>query len=694
MSTLKKMKKMNALVSLSLVFVLVSSWENLQAQTIQIPDTSFEKALIELGIDKNGKKGSIDASDATGITELHISSKGIQNLTGIEAFKDLKFLKCNSNDLKSLDLSNNKFLEHIECDSNQIQGILSLESMSKLEFLSCVGNMITDLSFKQTPYLRYLNCSSNNIQELILNLRYLRYLDCSKNNMIKFVAPRFGELKFLDCSENKISILVTASLKELDTIVCDKNQLVSLDLSCNPKISFLDCGNNSLRYLNVHNGSNTKIDTFNTEGNSDLFSVCVDSVDYANEKFTSIDPWTMFKSDLCATTFIRDSSFEAALINQGLDSTGQTGTILNHQAGKVQKLDLSGAGIIELDGIEAFSNLTYLDVSRNKMDLLLLPQNIHLEELVCHTNIRLQVLDVSSCKELIKLNCSQNRLFYLMLDSNSKLENLNCSYNNLTDLNLSKNVHIDSLNCYENDISQLNLSNNTSLKYLHCGGNNLTNLETSSHKKLEELYCMSNNIKTLDLAQNTSLRTLECYHNSITNLELTGTPILENLFCSNNSLTTLNLSTNTYLRYVDCRENKLGDLNLQNGKNKELVYLNTRENNDLFHICVDDAQYAKEKFFYKDSQAEYLDGACILGSEELNYSSVNIYPNPSQGQFTIQLDRIEATLIQISDMQGRVLKTVYPEHQSTIELASLPPGAYVVSITSEPKVYYHKVIVE
>ena len=52
------------------------------AQTISIPDTNFEQALIELGLDTNGLNGNILQSEAEAITELDVSDKSISTMLG------------------------------------------------------------------------------------------------------------------------------------------------------------------------------------------------------------------------------------------------------------------------------------------------------------------------------------------------------------------------------------------------------------------------------------------------------------------------------------------------------------------------------------------------------------------------------------------------------------------------------------
>ena len=68
------------------------------AQYTSIPDSNFEQALIDLGIDSEGTlDGQVLTADIIGVTTLNVSSKGITDLTGIQAFTALETLHCYSN---------------------------------------------------------------------------------------------------------------------------------------------------------------------------------------------------------------------------------------------------------------------------------------------------------------------------------------------------------------------------------------------------------------------------------------------------------------------------------------------------------------------------------------------------------------------------------------------------------------------
>jgi Leucine-rich repeat (LRR) protein len=111
------MKKFITLI-LFLGFTLVGF-----SQTTLIPNSNFEQALIDLGIDKGTINGSVPTADISGIKSLDVSNYNITDLTGIEDFTALTSLSCDSNQLTSLDVSNNTALTYLNCYDNQLTSL-------------------------------------------------------------------------------------------------------------------------------------------------------------------------------------------------------------------------------------------------------------------------------------------------------------------------------------------------------------------------------------------------------------------------------------------------------------------------------------------------------------------------------------------------------------------------------------------
>ena len=76
------------------------------AQKIAIPDHKFEEALVKIGIDSE-IDGFLNIDKAKAVDTLELSTMMISDLTGIEAFTELKYLSCGQNLIKKIDLSKN-----------------------------------------------------------------------------------------------------------------------------------------------------------------------------------------------------------------------------------------------------------------------------------------------------------------------------------------------------------------------------------------------------------------------------------------------------------------------------------------------------------------------------------------------------------------------------------------------------------
>ena len=74
----------------------------LNSQNLNIPDSNFKSALLQLMIDTNGD-GEIQQEEAAAVNQLDIRSKNINSLKGIQYFSNLQSLRASNNNIDSLD---------------------------------------------------------------------------------------------------------------------------------------------------------------------------------------------------------------------------------------------------------------------------------------------------------------------------------------------------------------------------------------------------------------------------------------------------------------------------------------------------------------------------------------------------------------------------------------------------------------
>lgn len=578
-----------------------------------IPDSKFEDKLIALGIDTDGKNGKVLTSSIATLSLLNVSSSSITDLTGIQDFISLSTLICRNNQLKTLDVSNNKLITRLGCETNQLTS-LDVSKNLMLKELTCDENNLTSLDLSTNLALTKIYCTYNKLTSL--NLKNGKNTLLLTGNIALYKNPS------LNC------ILVDDAAYANTNWSAQKDATATYNTDCNPSTLIPDSNfEDKLIALGIDtDGKNGKVITAN---------------------IASITTLEVYSSSISDLTGIEDFI-------------------------SLTTLDCSDNNLTALN-VTKNTALTYLDCSLNSIAALDVSKDTGLTELYCNTN-QLAVLDVQSNVALSKLNCSDNKITSLDLSKNTVLTAIKCFKNNLTSLDLKNGNNTNllsmyfgnlaqnpNLNCIQVDnatfcnanweakdatagystdcaalgntyttipdsnfedklialgidkdgkngkvltssifnIGTLDVSNSTitdltgiedfkMLTSLTCGNNAITALDISKNQSLDKLYCSVNNIRTLDVSSNTALTILSC---------------------SFNMLTTLNVSANTALKQLECSNNNLTYLNIQNGNNtnmQSMFFGNFTTNPKLTCILVDDADYSANNWgSAKDAIASY-----------------------------------------------------------------------------------------
>ncbi|RED25098.1 putative secreted protein (Por secretion system target) [Flavobacterium cutihirudinis] len=277
------------------------------------------------------------------------------------------------------------------------------------------------------------------------------------------------------------------------------------------------------------------------------------------------------QTDNSSYTAIPDPNFEKKLIELGLDAEPIDGKILNTNIMAQKSLNLSSASIEDLTGIEAFGELTSLNVDKNQIATLNLSSNTKLTSLSAREN-KLKNINLKPNTLLANLSIGKNELTTLDVSQNTKLSFLSAEYNSLTTLDLSNNKELYGLVLNFNQLTTLDLSKNTILEYLQCGSNKLTTLNIKNAAILSLLECPKNVLTSLDLSDNVSLKNLVCSENSLKNIDIKENLNLTELSCSKNQFTALNTSKNTLLTSLDIRDNFITAIDISSNTNLSSFY--------------------------------------------------------------------------------------------------------------------------
>ena len=267
---------------------------------------------------------------------------------------------------------------------------------------------------------------------------------------------------------------------------------------------------------------------------------------------------------------IPDANFEAKLIAQGIDTNGD-GDIQQTEALAVTEIYVSGTfavygNIVNLTGIEAFSNLQSLSCSYNQI-----------------TSI-----DVSGLTNLQTLYCGKNQLSSLNVSGLTNLQNLYCEQNQLTSLNVSGLTNLRNLYCEQNQLNNLVVSGLTNLQILWCDTNQLQSLNVLGLTNLQQLCCNQNQLSSIDVSGLTNLQILWVNNNLITSLDVSGLTNLQQLNCSFNQLTSIDVSALPNLTFLNCGRNLLTAMFIKNGSIETTLSFGLNPN--LSFICADETQ--------------------------------------------------------------------------------------------------------
>jgi len=192
---------------------------------------------------------------------------------------------------------------------------------------------------------------------------------------------------------------------------------------------------------------------------------------------------------------------------------------------------------------------------------------------------------------------------------------INCSNMNISDLTgIEAFIDLTKLDCRENQITSIDLNSNTDLITIYCRDNQLTSIDVSQNLDLRALRCGINQLTSLNVSANTALISLGCSENQITSIDVSQNLALESLDIWFNQITTLDISNNTLLYILSARYNLLYNLDARNGNNQNMWYFWISNNPNLTCVNVDDVNYADTNWTiannFIDSQ-HYFSSNCI-----------------------------------------------------------------------------------
>ncbi|WP_298515807.1 matrixin family metalloprotease [uncultured Kordia sp.] len=424
-----------------------------------IPDANFETRLESIIADDVSGDGQVPTALIEVITNLNLANRSIADLTGIEDFTALQKLNASTNNLTSVDLTNNTNLEELNISDNVNLTSLNVSSCVLLERIKAEDNAFSTLDLSANTQLDALFVTDNDA---------LTEIDLSTNSLLRVL-----------------------TLDNLDNIA-------SVDVSQNVLMDSLQVTNNViLSEFNVKNGANTDVISFQGNNNSSLTCILVDDASYSTSSWSTIDSQASFSDTYCRYTAIPDANFETALEALITDDVSGDGQVPTAEIETLTNLDVSSLNISDLTGIEDFVALETLYCSNNNLTTINVSNLTNLQSLRALSN-DLTTIDLTNNTALTDLRIEQNNLTSIDLTNQSNLVFLQIDRNELTALDVSNSPSITRFRAYNNHISTIDLSNNSLLREVRVSGNELLSLNVQNGNNTNINIFVANGNEFLD----------------------------------------------------------------------------------------------------------------------------------------------------------------------------------------------------
>ena len=195
---------------------------------------------------------------------------------------------------------------------------------------------------------------------------------------------------------------------------------------------------------------------------------------------------------------IDTTTMEAESISEILES------LTPEEAASVTSLKI-GNNITDLSGLEAFSNLTTLDLTEATSIKTVDLSGSTVETVNAQGNNSIETVDVSDCENLKTLDVSNSSVTSLTAEGCSNLEEvdvsgcqnleiLDVSDTPITTLNAENCTNLEEIDCANCMLDELQIEGCNNLVKIDCRNNRLHKFDAGSFNKLDELLCRNQRI--------------------------------------------------------------------------------------------------------------------------------------------------------------------------------------------------------
>jgi hypothetical protein len=218
-------------------------------QQVDSLDLSRTKGLKFLYCQNNRLK-RLDISQCFRLMELDVADNYLSHLD-LKNAPLLDMLVCQNNQLRELNLTPVQGLVALRCEYNEISS-LDLRHFKGLTVLRCQGNPIEELDISRNRALQQLFAGGTQLAALDLTPHIdLRVLDLSDLPGVSVTWGDKEELRQIFLNRCDLSTLAFPQLPLLDRLEVQGNRLTKLELSGMPLLKDLRCNDNQLESLDL-----------------------------------------------------------------------------------------------------------------------------------------------------------------------------------------------------------------------------------------------------------------------------------------------------------------------------------------------------------------------------------------------------------------------------------------------------------
>jgi hypothetical protein len=352
---------------------------------------------------------------------------------------------------------------------------------------------------------------------------------------------------------------------------------------------------------------------------------------------------------------IPDANFKSALVsNNAINTNGDTEIQVTEAVFYLGTINVSNQFIFDITGIEAFINVTEINIGSNFFTAFPAMSSNELTHLYCGNNL-LTSLDVSGFSNLELLYCGQNDIVSLDLTANSNIKYLKCDDNDLTSLDLRNGNNSDILQIWMHTNPTLSCVAVDDIDYVNTNWFNSFYIKDNTTNYSETCAGTGVLVSSISVQGQGGASTIT---NNAGTLQIEATVL------------PANADDATYTWSVT---NGTGTATINAGG---ILTAITNGTIDVIATANDGSGVTGSATITISNQT--------IGIDEKNglSSGVEIYPNPVKNQLFIDGLNGQINQLVITDYSGKVVLSINDTNTKNINVSELNQGIYILKIST------------